>query len=153
MKLRKSAARPESFPPSFFPSLFSLLRCSSPTRVRCVSNMGYSGKFVIHALEVGRSPFSFHDCKWLAYFLRGTFFLSVNTILYPHLSLISAYKWPSPQYDALEEKLYQGGTTFMSFLTEEECRKRRFPKTPVAAEWIQLVRQFSPLILIFSVDE
>ncbi|KIM38677.1 hypothetical protein M413DRAFT_240334 [Hebeloma cylindrosporum] len=68
---------------------------------------------------------------------RVLFFLA-NSILVFYLSLVSAYKWPSPQYDPLEETLYQGGTTFTSFFNKEECRKRSSPRTFVAAEWIRL---------------
>jgi len=103
--------------------------------------------------DVIQTPLSFHDMALIGVFSPRVLFLSVNAILLLHLSLISAYKWPSLQYDIPEEELYQGGTTFTSCFNEEECRKRRSPKTSVAAERIRLVRQFSLLIFFFSVDE
>jgi hypothetical protein len=70
---------------------------------------------------------------------RLLWFSAVMTLIFHHTN-ISAYKWPSPKYDALEEKLYQGGTLFTSFFDKAECRRRRPPKASVAGEWIQSVR-------------
>ncbi|KAF9053046.1 L-ascorbate oxidase [Panaeolus papilionaceus] len=68
---------------------------------------------------------------------------STLTVLYS-LSLLSltpayAYKWPSPQYDTLEELLYMGRRSDGSSLASlvHPCRKRTGTLGSIPAEWLR----------------
>ncbi|KAF9532211.1 L-ascorbate oxidase [Crepidotus variabilis] len=54
-------------------------------------------------------------------------------------SAASSYKWPSPQYDALETLLYEGRRSDGSSLSSlvAPCRKRASTGTSVPAEWLR----------------
>jgi hypothetical protein len=55
---------------------------------------------------------------------------------------VSAYTWPSQQYDTLETLLYEGrrsdGTSLADLV--HPCRKRTGTLASVAAEWLRFVR-------------
>lgn len=57
------------------------------------------------------------------------------------------YHWPSPQYDTLEDFLYEGQRADGSSLTTivHPCKKRTGTNASIAAEWIRLVRPISVL--------
>ncbi|KAF5358167.1 hypothetical protein D9756_001335 [Leucocoprinus leucothites] len=56
-----------------------------------------------------------------------------------HAQFSSAYRWPSPQYDALETFLYEGqrgdGSNLASLV--HPCRKRTGTMASIAAEWLR----------------
>ncbi|KAF9050033.1 heme peroxidase [Panaeolus papilionaceus] len=59
-----------------------------------------------------------------------------------HLSTSLAYSWPSPQYDALEEVLYEGiggssGGFFVNVVEKCKHRTENPQKSTVAAEWLR----------------
>jgi hypothetical protein len=62
-------------------------------------------------------------------------FLSVFT------SATAAYTWPSPQYDALEQLLFEGTRSDGSSLASivNPCRKRTGTLASIAAEWLRFV--------------
>jgi len=49
----------------------------------------------------------------------------------------AAYEWPSPQYEALENTLFEGSNV-LPFLAND-CQQRNTGSSPVAAEWIRTV--------------
>ncbi|KAF8963750.1 heme peroxidase [Flammula alnicola] len=55
--------------------------------------------------------------------------------------IVSGYQWPSPQYDALEGFLYEGGDRVSGDVKISEiaanCRNRTSPDSNVAAEWLR----------------
>ncbi|KXN91499.1 Putative L-ascorbate peroxidase 6 [Leucoagaricus sp. SymC.cos] len=63
--------------------------------------------------------------------------LTLAWLLYTQLS--AGYKWPSPQYDALETFLYEGqrgdGSNLASLV--HPCRKRTGTMASIAAEWLR----------------
>ncbi|KAF8163594.1 L-ascorbate oxidase [Crassisporium funariophilum] len=65
--------------------------------------------------------------------------LSLLSLFTPLTSAAAAYKWPSPQYDALEGLLYEGrrgdGSSLASLV--HPCRKRSGTLASVAAEWLR----------------
>lgn len=80
-----------------------------------------------------------------------------------HLSTSLAYSWPSLQYDALEEVLYEGiggssGGFFVNVVEKCKHRTENPQKSTVAAEWLRFVgRLFCTdlidlLILVFISD-
>lgn len=58
-----------------------------------------------------------------------------------HVQFSFAYRWPSPQYDALETFLYEGQRGDESNLASlvHPCRKRTGTGAAVAAEWLRFV--------------
>jgi len=74
--------------------------------------------------------------------------LVVNTARIALLALsivaeqVSAYQWPSPQYDALETLLYEGRRSDGSNLasTQHPCKLRGSTRGHIGAEWLRLVR-------------
>jgi hypothetical protein len=57
------------------------------------------------------------------------------------VSVRADYHWPSLQYDALEEFLYEGARPDGSSLADlvRPCKLRGGTNTTVAAEWVRLV--------------
>ncbi|KAJ7151132.1 L-ascorbate oxidase [Mycena filopes] len=56
-------------------------------------------------------------------------------------ALVHGYTWPSPQYDALEDFLYEGARPDGSSMAQlvSPCKLRAGTNTTVAAEWLRLV--------------
>ncbi|KAJ7770508.1 L-ascorbate oxidase [Mycena metata] len=56
-------------------------------------------------------------------------------------ALVQGYQWPSPQYDALEDFLYEGARPDGSSMAQlvSPCKLRAGTNTTVAAEWVRLV--------------
>ncbi|CAK5272903.1 unnamed protein product [Mycena citricolor] len=67
--------------------------------------------------------------------------LLLSTLALTRAAAAAGYQWPSPQYDALEDFLYEGGRPDGSSLGAlvSPCRLRGATNTTVAAEWVRLV--------------
>lgn len=77
---------------------------------------------------------------------RLFFYLNMIPFIFFLLSVFTsanaAYTWPSNQYDALEQLLYEGtrsdGSSLASIVSP--CRKRTGTLASIPAEWLRFVR-------------
>ena len=70
-------------------------------------------------------------------------------LFFPARGCVGAYRWPSPQYDALEEQLFEGHSpdqvNVANLVANCRTRNSKGPESPLAAEWVRLVS--APLLL------
>ena len=66
--------------------------------------------------------------------------------------LSTTYRWPSPQYDALEGLIFEGTRSDGSSLASivHPCRKRIVTGASIGAEWLRLV---SVVLLLYILLE
>jgi len=69
--------------------------------------------------------------------MRLPFLLLLQSLL----TSAATYRWPSPQYDALERLLYEGRRSDGSSLASivHPCRKRTGTLASIGAEWLRFV--------------
>ena len=67
-------------------------------------------------------------------------------LFFPARRCVGAYRWPSPQYDALEEQLFEGHSpdqvNVANLVANCRTRNSKGPESPLAAEWVRLVSAF-----------
>jgi hypothetical protein len=62
------------------------------------------------------------------------------------------YQWPSPQYEALESFLWEGGDSRVGneiSILVTDCRTRGDPLSSVGAQWLRFVSAFLRMIYIY----
>lgn len=67
-------------------------------------------------------------------------------LVWASVGLTRGYQWPSPQYDALESFLWEGGDTRVGSpiaILVTDCARRGDPPGSIGAQWLRFVSAFS----------